>query len=59
MSLDNFGVNQRLFNIYDGPSFQDSNAYLDITPTTLATASLRQTEAAERLAKAWDGCMAT
>ena len=35
-SLENFGANQRLFNIYDGPSFQDSNAYLDITKTTLA-----------------------
>lgn len=35
MSLDAFAVNQRLFNIYDGPSFQDSNAFLDITPTTL------------------------
>lgn len=30
MQLSNFGMNQRLFNIYDGPSFQDSNAYLDI-----------------------------
>ncbi len=35
MSLDNFALNQRLFNIYDGPSFEDSNAYLNITPTTL------------------------
>jgi cell migration-inducing and hyaluronan-binding protein len=26
-------VNQRLSNIYDGPSYQDSNIYLDITPT--------------------------
>jgi hypothetical protein len=30
-----FGVNQRLFNIYDGPSFQESNAYLDITKTVI------------------------
>lgn len=36
MSLSNFGMNQRFFNIYDGPSFQDSNAYLDINKTTLA-----------------------
>ena len=26
-----FAPNQRLSNIYDGPSYQDSNAYLDIT----------------------------
>lgn len=30
----NFAVNQRLFNIYDGPAYQDGNAYLDITKTT-------------------------
>jgi hypothetical protein len=40
MPLDNFAVNQRLFNIYDGPSFQDSNAFLDITPTALAGCEL-------------------
>jgi len=34
--LSNFGNNQRLFNIYDGPSYQDSNAYLNITKTTIA-----------------------
>ncbi len=33
--LDNFSVNQRLFSIYDGPATQDSNAYLDITPTPI------------------------
>jgi cell migration-inducing and hyaluronan-binding protein len=27
----NFFVNQRLQNIYDGPAYDDSNAYLDIT----------------------------
>lgn len=27
----NFGVNQRMFNIYDGPSYQSSNAYINIT----------------------------
>ncbi len=31
----NFATNQRLFSIYDGPSYQDSNAYLDIVPTRL------------------------
>ncbi len=35
IQLDNFGVNQRFFNIYDGPSYEDSNAYADITPTYL------------------------
>ncbi|HET7290098.1 MAG TPA: hypothetical protein VFJ67_06620, partial [Thermodesulfobacteriota bacterium] len=34
--LDNFAVNQRFFNIYDGPNYQDSNAYLDITETNLS-----------------------
>ena len=31
--LSNFGTGQRLFSIYDGPAYQDSNIYLDITPT--------------------------
>jgi hypothetical protein len=31
----NFATNQRLFSIYDGPSYQESNAYLDIEPTHL------------------------
>ena len=26
---------QRLFSVYDGPAFQDSNAYLDVYPTIL------------------------
>jgi hypothetical protein len=30
-----FSVNQRFFNIYDGPSYQASNAYLDINVSTL------------------------
>ena len=34
MPKDNFAVNQRFFNIYDGPSSEDSNGFLDITPTT-------------------------
>ncbi len=33
MPLENFNVNQKLFNIYDGPSYEDSNIYLDITTT--------------------------
>lgn len=35
MPLDNFAVNQRLFNIYDGPAYEDSNGFLDTTPTTI------------------------
>ena len=35
MPLSNFAVNQRFYNIYDGPSYQDSNAFLDITKTAL------------------------
>jgi hypothetical protein len=31
----NLAVNQRMFSIYDGPAFEDSNAFLDITPTVL------------------------
>jgi hypothetical protein len=34
-NVSNFATNERLFNIYDGPSYQDSNAYLDIVPTKL------------------------
>lgn len=30
MSISNFGMNQRFFSIYDGPSYQDANAYLNI-----------------------------
>ena len=29
--VSNFGMYQRLFSVYDGPAYQDSNAYLDIT----------------------------
>jgi cell migration-inducing and hyaluronan-binding protein len=32
--LSAHGVAQRLLNIYDGPSYEDSNAFLDITKTT-------------------------
>jgi|GEM_PF-392799 len=37
MPLDNFTVNQRFYNIYDGPNYQDSNAYLNIKKTRLDT----------------------
>ncbi|MCB1809924.1 MAG: hypothetical protein KDJ99_33565, partial [Candidatus Competibacteraceae bacterium] len=33
--IDNWAVNQRLFNIYDGPAQQESNAFLNITKTYL------------------------
>ncbi len=36
MPLSNFGMNQRFFNIYDGPSLQDSNAFLNIHKSTIA-----------------------
>ncbi|EGV18697.1 G8 domain-containing protein [Thiocapsa marina 5811] len=39
MPLSNFGVMQRMFNIYDGPAQQESNAYLDITTTPLSGCS--------------------
>lgn len=35
LPMSNFGINQRLFNIYDGPAYQESNAYLSISRTTL------------------------
>jgi hypothetical protein len=34
MPVGGFFVNQRMMNIYDGPAYQDSNVYLDVTPTT-------------------------
>ena len=40
MPIDNFAVNQRLFNIYDGPNYQDSNAFLDIEQTDLGSLCL-------------------
>ncbi len=39
MPLSNFANNQRLFNIYDGPAQQDSNAYLDIKKQTITGCS--------------------
>jgi hypothetical protein len=35
LDFENWSVNQRLFSIYDGPSAQANNAYLDIKPTIL------------------------
>ena len=35
LPISNFGMQQRLLNIYDGPNYQDSNAFLDITKTDL------------------------
>jgi len=32
---ENFAVNQRLYSIYDGPSYQDSDAFLNVQPTYL------------------------
>ncbi len=36
MPISNFSMQQRLYNVYDGPNYQDSNAYLDITKTPLS-----------------------
>jgi len=35
----NFSVNQRMFNIYDGPAYESSNAYLDVTATPVTDCS--------------------
>ncbi|HEX7288012.1 MAG TPA: G8 domain-containing protein [Candidatus Angelobacter sp.] len=35
LPITNFGNNQRLFNIYDGPAYQENNAYLNITRTDI------------------------
>jgi hypothetical protein len=35
IQLELFSVNQKLFSIYDGPAFQERNAYLDITGTKI------------------------
>jgi hypothetical protein len=37
---DSFSTNQRFFSIYDGPSLEDSNAFLDITTTPLTDCQL-------------------
>ena len=33
--ITNFNAGQRVFNIYDGPSFEDSSAYLNIKAKTI------------------------
>ncbi|MEW6145797.1 MAG: pentapeptide repeat-containing protein [Thermodesulfobacteriota bacterium] len=40
--LANFANNQRLFNIYDGPSFEDSNAFFDIKKTFIDDCTVGQ-----------------
>lgn len=35
MPLSNFANFQRLFNIYDGPAYQETNAFLDIAKTAI------------------------
>ena len=35
MPLNAFSNFQRLFSVYDGPAYQETNAYLDITPTDI------------------------
>ena len=37
--IDAFSVNQKLFNIYDGPAFQERNAYLDVTETHIGNSA--------------------
>ena len=49
MPLANFGVGQRLFSIYDGPAYQESNIYLDITKTTAKLHVLRARRASESI----------
>ena len=38
--ISNFGMSQRLFSVYDGPAFQDSNAYLRIRTRRLEDCKL-------------------
>ncbi len=35
LQFSNFGVSQHMFNIYDGPADEDSNAFLDINKVDL------------------------
>jgi hypothetical protein len=35
MLFASFGVNQRMFNIYDGPAYEENNAFLDVTRTNI------------------------
>ncbi|HKD66941.1 MAG TPA: G8 domain-containing protein [Candidatus Binataceae bacterium] len=40
IQISNFSVFQRFFSVYDGPTYQDSNAYLNIHPTFLTANGL-------------------
>lgn len=40
--LSNYANNQRMFNIYDGPSFEDSNAFLDIKKSVIDDCTVGQ-----------------
>jgi cell migration-inducing and hyaluronan-binding protein len=37
MQLETFTNFQRMFSVYDGPTYQDSNAYLNVQPTYLTS----------------------
>ncbi len=47
----NMAMNERLFNIYDGPAYQDSNAYLDVQPTVLDDCDLSDKAPQKRCTK--------
>lgn len=44
MQIGNWGISQRLYSVYDGPSYQDSNAYLSIQPTFLTGCKASDTD---------------
>jgi hypothetical protein len=44
MQIGNWGIAQRLYSVYDGPSYQDSNAYLSIQPTFLTGCKASDTD---------------
>ncbi len=35
LPISNFGANQRMFSIYDGPAYEENNAFLDTTETKI------------------------
>jgi cell migration-inducing and hyaluronan-binding protein len=45
MQLETFTNFQRMFSVYDGPAYQDSNAYLNIQPTYLTKDGTVKTDA--------------
>ncbi len=49
--LTNFATNERLFNIYDGPAYEDSNAFLDVQPTKLDDCDLTSSAPQKRCTK--------